>query len=152
MYCRSVRWNCIYLYQKVSKLIFKKNAPRFYQSISIRQERKETKVFLDNFARKGVHWVMPGGCFVEKSKQSDIMITDSEKRCFINRSYMITLEYYYLNIRKRKKTMKFVLLNNKQLRSQESFCLLKYLKISLTFLTAEIILMIDRSLTELLSP
>ena len=133
MYCRSVRWNCIYLYQKVSKLIFKKNAPRFYQSISIRQERKETKVFLNNFARKGVHWVMPGGCFVEKSKQSDIMITDSEKRCFINRSYMITLEYYYLNIRKRKKTMKFVLLNNKQLRSQESCGLLKYLKISLTF-------------------
>ena len=133
MYCRSVRWNCIYLYQKVSKLIFKKNAPRFYQSISIRQERKETKVFLNNFTRKGVHWVMPGGCFVEKSKQSDIMITDSEKRCFINRSYMITLEYYYLNIRKRKKTMKFVLLNNKQLRSQESCGLLKYLKISLTF-------------------
>lgn len=152
MYCRSVRWNCIYLYQKVSKLIFKKNAPRFYQSISIRQERKETKVFLNNFARKGVHWVMPGGCFVEKSKQSDIMITDSGKRCFINRSYMITLEYYYLNIRKRKKTMKFVLLNNKQLRCQESCGLLKYLKISLTFLTAEIILMIDRSLTELLSP
>ena len=133
MYCRSVRWNCIYPYQKVSKLIFKKNAPRFYQSISIRQERKETKVFLNNFARKGVHWVMPGGCFVEKSKQSDIMITDSEKRCFINRSYMITLEYYYLNIRKRKKTMKFVLLNNKQLRCQESCGLLKYLKISLTF-------------------
>lgn len=103
MYCRSVRWNCIYLYQKVSKLIFKKIAPRFYQSISIRQERKETKVFLNNFARKGVHWVMPGGCFVEKSKQSDIMITDAGKRCFINRSYMITLEYYYLNIRKRKK-------------------------------------------------
>ena len=76
---------------------------------------------------------MPGGCFVEKSKQSDIMITDSEKRCFINRSYMITLEYYYLNIRKRKKTMKFVLLNNKQLRSQESCGLLKYLKISLPF-------------------
>ena len=94
---------------------------------------------------------MPGGCFVEKSKQCDIMITDSGKRCFINRFYMITLEYYYLNIRKRKKTMKFVLLN-KQLRSQESFCLLKYLRISLTFLTAEIILMIERSLTGLLSP
>lgn len=152
MYCRSVRWNCIYLYQKVSKLIFKKNAPRFYQSISIRQERKETKVFLNNFARKGVHWVMPGGCFVEKSKQSDIMITDSGKRCFINRSYMITLEYYYLNIRKRKKKNNEICNANKHLRSQESFCLLKYLRISLTFLTAEIILMIDRSLTELLSP
>lgn len=65
---------------------------------------------------------MPGGCFVEKSNQSDIMITDAGKRCFINRSYMITLEYYYLNIRKRKKkkTMKFVLLNE-HLRSQESF-------------------------------
>ena len=76
------------------------------------------------------------------------MITDSGKRCFI------TLEYYYLNTRKKKnkkKTMKFVPLN-KQLRSQESFCLLKYLRISLTFLTAEIILMIERSLTELLSP
>ena len=49
------------------------------------------------------------------------MITDAGKRCFINRSYMITLEYYYLNIRKRKKkTMKFVLLNE-HLRSQESF-------------------------------
>ena len=43
---------------------------------------------------------MPGGCFVEKSKQSDIMITDSGKRCFI------TLEYYYLNTRKKKKTKK----------------------------------------------
>lgn len=152
MYCRSVRWNCIYLYQKVSKLIFKKNAPRFYQSISIRQERKETKVFLNNFARKGVHWVMPGGCFVEKSKQSDIMITDSGKRCFINRSYMITLEYYYLNIRKRKKTMKFVLLNNKTAPLPRKLWSSEILENFVDFLTAEIILMIDRSLTELLSP
>ena len=85
--------------------------------------KKGDKVFLRNFERKGVHWVMPGGCFVEKSKQSDWYYDQRLRKTLLHkyRSYMDHTGICITStLAKENKTIKFVLLK-KQLRSQKGF-------------------------------